>query len=152
VTGTARIRWYEDGALQVWSGFGHAGQAGAQLFTIAAPLPGSDSGYLLMSRLPGMEDFGCSRPRLEDAQAEAERWLEEFVSSLGASFRDDSDCSTITRFEVIDHTKGLVSRSPDRARAVVAHGVRVALGFQDDGRTLKVFVTDPDEPAKEAGQ
>jgi hypothetical protein len=43
-----------------------------------------------------MEDFGCSRPRLEDAQAEAERWLEEFVSFLGAVFPEPaaacSDC------------------------------------------------------------
>jgi hypothetical protein len=80
---TGRIRWTEDAALAVWSGY--VGTAAAQLFTIAAPLPGSGKGFLLMSHLPGM-DFSCSRPRLEEAQAEAERWLEEFTASLGAVF------------------------------------------------------------------
>jgi hypothetical protein len=80
--GAGRIRWAEDPVLHVWSG--HVGTLAAQLFAIAAPLL-ETQGYLLMSRLPGM-DFSCSRPALEEAQAEAERWLEEFVSSLGASF------------------------------------------------------------------
>lgn len=79
---SARIRWTEDAVLSVWSG--HVGTCGAQLFTIAAPLL-EGQGHLLMSRLPGM-DFSCSCPRLEQAQAEAERWLEEFTSSIGASF------------------------------------------------------------------
>jgi hypothetical protein len=83
-----RIRWDEDAALLVWSGY--VGTAAAQLFTIAAPLPGSGKGFLLMSRLPGM-DFSCSRPRLEEAQAEAERWLEEFTASLGAVWPDERD-------------------------------------------------------------
>lgn len=36
----------------------------------------------------------------------------------------------VTRFEVIDET----------SRAYVRHGVVVELSYQDDGRTLKVFV------------
>jgi hypothetical protein len=88
---TGRIRWTEDTVLHVWSG--HAGTLAAQLFSIAAPLF-ETQGYLLMSRLPGM-DFSCSRAGLEAAQDEAERWLEEFVSSLGAVFPepiDNNDC------------------------------------------------------------
>ena len=46
----------------------------------------------------------------------------------------------ITRFEVIDHTHGKVTYSPEWPRSVVAYGVDVELSWQDDGRTLKVFL------------
>ncbi len=39
--------------------------------------------------------------------------------------------AAVTRFEVIDDTGRVISR----------HGVRVALSYQDDGRTLKVFLS-----------
>lgn len=42
----------------------------------------------------------------------------------------------VTRFEVIDHTKEM------RGRVYVKYGVQVELSFQDDGKTLKVFVDD----------
>jgi hypothetical protein len=42
----------------------------------------------------------------------------------------------VTRFEVIDHTKEMLGR------AYVKYGVQVELSFQDDGKTLKVFVDD----------
>jgi hypothetical protein len=42
----------------------------------------------------------------------------------------------VTRFEVIDHTKG------GQGRLVVRYGVAVALIYQDGGRTLKVLLTD----------
>ena len=50
----------------------------------------------------------------------------------------------VTRFEVIDW------RDKDdidilNVRALVAYGVRVQLELQDDGRTLKVFLIDPEE-------
>jgi hypothetical protein len=79
---TGRIRWTEDPVLHVWSG--HVGTLAAQLFSVAVPLS-ETQGYLLMSRLPGM-DFSCSRAGLEAAQDEAERWLGEFISALGAAF------------------------------------------------------------------
>lgn len=44
----------------------------------------------------------------------------------------------VTRVEVIDHRHG----APQTGRAFVAWNVEAALGFQDDGRTLKIFVTD----------
>lgn len=49
----------------------------------------------------------------------------------------------VTRFEVIDHTTGQakVHYSPCHGRSVVASGVSVELSIQDDGRTLKVFLT-----------
>ena len=43
---------------------------------------------------------------------------------------------TVTRFEVIDHT------ASGEGRALVRYSVAVTLSYQDDGRTLKVFLTD----------
>jgi hypothetical protein len=42
----------------------------------------------------------------------------------------------VTRFEVIDHT------SKARGRVVVEYGVKVEVSIQDDGRTMKVFLTN----------
>jgi hypothetical protein len=42
----------------------------------------------------------------------------------------------VTRFEVIDHTK------KQRGRIVVEYGVKVEVSIQDDGKTMKVFLTD----------
>ena len=42
----------------------------------------------------------------------------------------------ITRFEVIDHT------SEFQGRILVKYGVRVEISIQDDGTTMKVFLTD----------
>lgn len=51
----------------------------------------------------------------------------------------------VTRFEVINHTKGAGSEVhyiPDAPRSVVAYGIKTELSLQDEGRTLKVFLTD----------
>lgn len=42
----------------------------------------------------------------------------------------------ITRFEVIDHTSEL------QGRILVKYGVKVEISIQDDGKTMKVFLTD----------
>ena len=42
----------------------------------------------------------------------------------------------VTRFEVIDHS------SKKRGRDVVEYGVKVEASVQDEGRTLKIFLTD----------
>lgn len=42
----------------------------------------------------------------------------------------------ITRFEVIDHTSEMLGR------ILVKYGVNVEISIQDDGRTMKVFLTD----------
>ncbi|MDH3042594.1 hypothetical protein QEN40_16580 [Gordonia alkanivorans] len=48
-----------------------------------------------------------------------------------------SEYEKVTRFEVIDHTTG------GRGRVYSRHDVSIELSYQDDGRTLKVFVDDP---------
>ena len=47
--------------------------------------------------------------------------------------------SAVTRLEVIDHTNN------GKGRELVRYGVRVELLLQDDGRTLKVVLTDREE-------
>tara|TARA_R110002110_G_scaffold96968_1_gene249401 strand:+ start:17 stop:172 length:156 start_codon:yes stop_codon:yes gene_type:complete len=42
----------------------------------------------------------------------------------------------VTRFEVIDHT------NRGEGRVLVEYGVNVELQLQDDGKTLKVFLSD----------
>lgn len=42
----------------------------------------------------------------------------------------------VSRFELIDHT------AKKRGRMVVEYGVDVEVSIQDDGRTMKVFLTD----------
>jgi len=44
--------------------------------------------------------------------------------------------SEFTRFEVIDHTNAGVGR------ILVSYDVSVMLSYQDDGKTLKVFLKD----------
>jgi hypothetical protein len=46
---------------------------------------------------------------------------------------------TITRFELIDHT------ARNNLRSVVRYGASVELSYQDNGKTLKVFLKDKDE-------
>lgn len=45
----------------------------------------------------------------------------------------------VTRFEVIDHRSNL---GDNKGRVLVALPVNVELVYQDDGQTLKVFLTD----------
>ena len=52
----------------------------------------------------------------------------------------------VTRFEVIDH------RKTGAGRSFVANGIKVELSYQDDGRTLKVLVTDRAALAQEEGR
>jgi hypothetical protein len=48
----------------------------------------------------------------------------------------DITTKSVTRFEVIDHTK------KKAGRIVVEYNVNVELSLQDENRTLKVFLTD----------
>lgn len=52
---------------------------------------------------------------------------------------------TVTRFEVIDQTEG------GAGRMLVRFGVNVMVSTQDDGLTMKVFLTDREEEADAAG-
>ena len=45
----------------------------------------------------------------------------------------------VTRFEVIDHSKKM------RGRYVVEYGIKVEVSIQDDGKTMKVFLTNQEK-------
>lgn len=50
-----------------------------------------------------------------------------------------SDLSKVTRFEVIDHTH---TDPESNGRILVRYGVKVEADLQDDGKTLKIFLTN----------
>lgn len=54
----------------------------------------------------------------------------------------------LDRFEVVNHCKDPVAvLTFDRpGRMLIAIGVKIELSVQDNGRTLKVFLTDRKEP------
>lgn len=88
---TARIRWEDeptgDGDVYVIASKGYAGAIEEPAFRIYRPDEVHDN-WLLSVRLTGGSKFfyGTSSDELK---AEAERWLERFVSSIGAVFLDD---------------------------------------------------------------
>ena len=55
----------------------------------------------------------------------------------------------VTRVEVIDHRAGTYAYG--RGRVYCALDVAVTLSYQDDGRTLKIFVGDSDRAAAPHG-
>lgn len=149
-TETGRIRWEPNADGDVLMGY--IGSRPGIAFRIYAP-DHQNCQWLLSVRLVADAKFIYASDRDEakaipELKNRAERWLEEFTSSLGAIF-GVPDCSAVTRFETIDHTRGLASISQVSTRAVVAYGASVELSFQDGGQTLKVILTDP---AKEAAQ
>jgi hypothetical protein len=76
-----RIRWHEE---DYESFIGYIGNFEPWAYQVWK----SGEDWSLMSQLPG--DIGrAKRGSLDELKAEAERWLEEFVSSLGAIFPED---------------------------------------------------------------
>lgn len=83
MTETKRIRWNDDeGSLN--PGQSVAGVLGPFSFGIGW-MSGSED-WRLYSELPGMGFRSARNADLGALKAEAERWLEEFASSLGAIF------------------------------------------------------------------
>lgn len=94
---TARIRWtaVECGTVASW--FGYAGTAEQSLFSILHPVTSKPSRYrydewALGASFPGAQNetrYATTREpeaAVAELKAEAERWLEEHVRSLGAVF------------------------------------------------------------------
>ena len=146
MTETTRIRW-EPTQYGGWTG--HVGTLEPWAYQIWKPGDETPE-WRLTSALFGQYGRRVDNDNPGALKAEAECWLEDFVSSLGASFGDWPDCSAVARFETIDHTRGLASVSPASTRAVVVYGARVEFSLQDDGRTLKVFLTDPAKADQDA--
>ena len=82
---TERIRWEDDGLSGNY--VGHVGTAAEPAFKLYS-LGGADPGWLLSVRLCSAGKFFRSDDP-DKLKAEAEQWLERFVSSLGAVFPVD---------------------------------------------------------------
>ena len=107
-----RIRWHHDGTE------GFVGTVGSRVFALWPP-EGDDGEWLLTAALTGMEGerrYGTP----DELKAEAERWLERFVSSLGAVFPDEPG----TMFA--DVTDGEAYEEAFRARHAPGRRVRFA--------------------------
>jgi hypothetical protein len=84
---TGRIRWTGERRDTDPAFTGSAGTVGPSLFQVYAP-DGFAPQWILTTSFPGMEDKRSYADDPEALKAEAERWLEEFVASLGAIFPD----------------------------------------------------------------
>ncbi len=81
---TEHIRW-DPTKYGGWTG--HVGTVDGFVFQAWKPAPFGEKPYRLESSLPG--EFGriADGTDPDELKAEAERWLEEFASSLGAVFK-----------------------------------------------------------------
>jgi hypothetical protein len=68
--------------------------------------------------------------------AELSKTTDKIKAQILSRYRSTDSDKTVTRFEVIDHTKD------GEGRVLTKYGVNVELNYQDEGRTLKVFLTD----------
>ena len=83
---TDRIRWE---AGQFGNLVGYAGTVESWVFQVWHISDDEDSHWSLISSLPDAQNWNAADPDdPEPLKAEAERWLTEFVSSLGAVFPD----------------------------------------------------------------
>ena len=81
-----RIRWEPGAEDSMTAHFGMVGTCGPFVFKIIKPVMLGDR-HTLTSELPGQR-FSKLDGDPEELKTKAERWLEEFVSSLGAIFPD----------------------------------------------------------------
>jgi hypothetical protein len=77
-----RIRWHEETDPPGFTG--HVGTVGEFLFRVYAPTE-SGGEHMLLAYMPGYSARASYGTEAE-VKAEAERWLTEFASSLGAIF------------------------------------------------------------------
>jgi hypothetical protein len=94
---TDRIRWHAPAESTVVAEFGYVGTLTGSLFQILKPVtrevsPSRFDEWGLVATFPGAQRevlYASSRDKTEavaELRAEAERWLERFVASLGAAF------------------------------------------------------------------
>lgn len=91
---------------------------------------------LLLTRVRSLDAKAEQSRRYGPAQRRADQLAE--LDAFATRMQQEASC-TVTRFEVIDHREILGDL---RGRTLVANPCTVELSYQDDGRTLKVFVTD----------
>jgi len=82
---TKRIRWSAGAEKWVTAWFGSVGIIDPHMFSILRPMVPGDE-WALSSDLPGYRSRVSYSEGPDELKATAERWLSEFVASLGAVF------------------------------------------------------------------
>ncbi len=86
---TGRIRWEGRPEISSAAYLGYVGTLDPDLFRIYAP-DDRDDDWILASMLPGQSSLRHYSDNPDAPKAEAEKWLAEFTSSLGAIFPEDA--------------------------------------------------------------
>lgn len=81
--------------------------------------------------------------------SEGIKLVKHFGQLFSAELDKAVNTSKVTRFEVIDHRDDDQGFLP--GRILTEHGVKVELSFQDENRTLKVFLSQPTNQVGEGG-
>jgi len=105
---TARIRWQDDGLSGNHAGY--VGTLAGPAFRIYSPDAAHDDWLLSVRVAAGSEFIYDDGP--EKLKDEAERWLERFVSSLGAVFPEDDDSAVFG--DVTDEEAFVAQHAPGR--------------------------------------
>lgn len=123
----ARIRWTDESPQEFVTLAGRVGTRDEPAFRIFGP-DGYNSRWLLSIRLAASSEFTYGADP-DDLKLEAERWLEEFVSSLGAIFSADA-------FEFEEDDEPLEVRYAPGAFVRYQHPDAGWPGEQDEAREL----------------
>ena len=86
---TIRVRWHAGAEKWATAWFGCVGTVDPHLFSILRPMAPGDE-WALTADLPGHLGKVSYGDNPDALKAEAERWLGQFVSSLGASFPEEA--------------------------------------------------------------
>jgi hypothetical protein len=113
---TGRIHWErnDDGATVTAAWEGSAGKIDEASFWIFEPTD-SEPWWILTSTLPGQGRYRVHNDEAEALKRHAERWLAEFVSSLGAIFPAEVEVDPFGPEAWLDHHPDCVC--PDCAAA-----------------------------------
>lgn len=125
-----RIRWEDTAAPSLATWVGHIGTIKPPLFEIQEAMLVPER-WVLIPGLPGLERERYFGADPDELKAEAERWLEQFVVSLGAIFPEKRTCPSCYG----GGHDGTVNRNDCPT-------------CKGSGDVLRV----PDEPPKETGQ
>jgi hypothetical protein len=126
-----RIRWHDEtDGMAAYTGY--VGTLDSLMFHIWRP-DGHHDEWVLTTRLSGDGDKAVYADGPDKLKAEAERWLERFISSLGAVFPDEPDESAafqlseardvLARWDAEQDGEPVISREKvlaDQVRALLA--------------------------------
>lgn len=126
MTETKRIRWHTDDDGETT---GYVGSLDRPVFRIWPP--DDDGDCLLFLYLAGHAGDLYHGATIDGQQAEAERLLEEFVSSLGAVFGDEPDCPAAPTVTIDMHRWYAIVKDGGTVLGVIGVQGRDGLGLYE---------------------